>query len=74
MFYLVTLALSKFSLALFFRRLSTDLNQASIWISSSTAIWVVASIIAISVRCHLRQPWIDVIADQCSTLVSYFSV
>jgi len=74
--YLITLALSKYSLALLFLRLSPDPNHARVskWVAYFSGLWVVASVTAIGVRCHLQHPWIDITADQCPTMLVRWQV
>jgi hypothetical protein len=70
--YIVTLALSKHSLDLLFIRLSPYKKhlRAAKYLRILCFVWAVSSLGAISLRCHIGHPWIDITDDQCPTMVS----
>ena len=71
-FYLLTLWLTKCSVALLFLRLSPDRNHmiSSYAFLGSSTVFLVASIFAVCLRCDLAAPWL--FADQqCPGLVSF---
>ncbi|KAF8858971.1 hypothetical protein BDZ45DRAFT_650581 [Acephala macrosclerotiorum] len=74
--YIVTLALAKHSLDLLFIRLTPYEKHilAANCIRYFNYVWAVASLGAISLRCHLGNPWIDITADQCPTMLVRWQV
>ncbi|KAN0096809.1 hypothetical protein V8E51_015614 [Hyaloscypha variabilis] len=69
--YIVTLALSKHSLDLLFIRLTPYNSHIRVvkCIRYFTLVWAITSLGVISLRCHTRTPWIDIIDGQCPSML-----
>ncbi|KAE9371832.1 hypothetical protein N431DRAFT_377866, partial [Stipitochalara longipes BDJ] len=69
--YIITLALSKHSLDLLFIRLTPYNSHIRVakCIRYFTLVWAVTSLGVISLRCHTRTPWIDIINGQCPSML-----
>ena len=72
--YLTTEYLSKIAAPLFIR-LTPDENHVKVChiVVMVFTLWLIASILAMALRCDLSQPWIDADDAQCAGMVTAFA-
>lgn len=71
-FYIITMWLTKCSIAFLFLRLSPDKrhNLASYIVLGASTIFMVVSVMVVTLRCNLAHPWIFVNDRLCNDVVS----
>ena len=74
--YLTTIYLSKIAATLLFMRLTPDEKHIKVChgVLLVSTLWVIASILAMALRCDLSEPWIDATDAQCTGMVCLLNI